>query len=270
MVIRSFLLIAITIQFFSCNPSKEESTSYSEEINSSASEALSRDSVRSIYLNRIEARSDPMPTRRIIEKNKLYPVDEAPLDTTFFVFRERLKDAVADKNIFFLMENIDDNIVLDDQRKGLSAFAQKWELTSEAATLQSPLWSLLNEILAGGGVFRDQRSTFIAPYITATFPEQAEPQTGAITGAGVRMRAAPSLNSQIEKVLTHDIVKIMETTTETTTINEETYPWTKVSTMEGIEGFVWGKFVGVPGKKELVFKKGNGSWKIVKLINKNI
>lgn len=266
---KSLLLITIiTLTAFSCKKAEKADPTYTESLELQSSQ-LSQDSMRILYLERIDQREDPLPTQQILEQGKLYPVDEAPLDTSFFVFREQLKDAVREKDIFFLLDKIDENIVIGEQAQGLSAFAQQWELTSEAATLQSSLWDILERLLSQGGVFNKLKNQFHSPYYFATYPEEEpSPQAGVILGAGVRMRSAPDLNSKILKNLTHDLVDILETTTEETTINEETHPWVKVQMKDELEGYVWGKFVGQVIKEQLVFQKTNAGWKIIRLIRR--
>lgn len=264
---RSLLLITIIIiSLFSCKKTPETEKTYTEGLELQPSQ-LSQDSMRVLYLERIKKQEAPFPTQQILEKDKLYPVDEAPLDTSFFVFREQLKDAVQKKDIFFLLDKIDENIIIGEQLQGLSSFAQHWELTSEAAMLESSLWEVLDQLLHSGGVFNEFGNQFLAPYYFATYPEEERSaQAGLILGAGVRMRSAPELNSKILKNLTHDRVQIMETTAEQTTINEESFPWVKLRTKDQTEGYVWGKFVGQPLQAQLVFKKTNRGWKVVRLI----
>lgn len=262
------LITIIMLSAFSCKKAEPTEKTYTESLELQASQ-LSKDSMRIIYLERINSRKDPLPTHQILEKDKLYPVDEAPLDTSFFVFREQLKDAVQQKDIFFLLDKIDENIVIGEQAQGLSAFAQKWELTSETATLQSTLWDVLEKILFSGGVFNEFKNQFQAPYYFATYPEEGRsPTAGIIAGAGVRMRSGPDLNSKIVHNLTHDLVEVLETTSEGTTINEETYPWIKVRTRDQQEGYVWGKFVEQPLNDQLIFRKTTAGWKIISLIKK--
>ncbi len=262
----SLLIIIMACFLWACNNNNKEENA-DKSAGKQHSPKLSKDSLRILYHQAIEAQIEPLPTKQIIEKNKLYPVDEAPLDTAFFVFREQLKKAVKEKNIFFLMDAIDENIVLDNQISGIGSFAQKWELTSESATLQSPLWPVLDKLLEGGGVFDDFKISFHGPYISATYPNDSPPrQAGVISGAGVRMRSAPSLNSKILKNLSHDLIDILETTSEETTINEETFPWIKIKTKENLEGYVWGKFVEKPINQEIIFKRVKNQWKIIKLI----
>jgi hypothetical protein len=261
------LITVLSIAILSCKKSDSTEKSYTESIASSSTSQLSADSLRVIFQERIKVQEDLFPSRQIIEKDKLYPVDEAPLDTLFFVFREQLKDAVQQKDIFFLLDKVDENIVIGEQAQGLSAFAQKWGLTSEAATLESSLWDVLDRLLLSGGVFNEFKSQFIAPYYFATFPDGSPTaNAGIIAGSGVRMRSAPNLNSKIIKNLTHDLIEILEVSSEKTTISEETFPWIKITTRDQREGFVWGKFVEKPLEEQLVFRKTEKGWKIVKLI----
>ncbi len=265
---RALLLPALlSILLCNCNRSENKSETYADSLTAQTTDALSEDSIRAIFNRRIQPQLELFPTQQIIEQGKLYPVDEAPLDTAFFVFREQLKDAVKRKDIFFIMEKTDANVLINDQKKGVSAFAQHWGLTSQAATIASPLWAQLSYLLNEGGVFTQNKTQFHAPYFSATFPaDLSKEENGVITGAGVRMRSAPSLNSQINKIVSHDLIQILEETPDSTTINEETFSWFKVKTQEDLEGYVWGKFIGRPDQDQVSFQKTATSWKIVKLI----
>lgn len=201
-------------------------------------------------------------TNRIYENGKCYPVDEAPTDTLFFVYRSDLLEAIRQKDIFYLLEQIESNILMADSTRGLDAFTAYWGLKDEAATEESLLWDKLEELLLEGGIFRkDDR--FIAPYYTALL-DNAPGNGGVITGEGVRMRVRPDLSSNIQKVLSYDIIKIEAITDVSLTIDEEMHPWVKVSSGTD-EGYVWGKYTR-PLEEKVVFEKNNGQWQITQLM----
>lgn len=214
-------------------------------------------------------RLDPMPTRQVKEAGKLYPVDEAPVDTAFFVFREELIDAVEEKNIFAIMEAVDDDIKAGfGSENGIAAFAGAWELESEEKTKQSPLWDVLADVLNGGGAFQDGRQRFVAPYVYAAWPDEYDAFThAAVTGAGVRLRSEPSLSSRIITMVSHDIVEFLGEENKTETIDGETYPWIHLRTLDGTEGYLWGKFVERPIGYRAGFEKRDGVWKMVFLVS---
>ena len=224
-----------------------------------------RDSLRKAYLALSKEKRDTLPRKQTPEAGKLYPVDEAPMDTAFFVFREKLLKAVEAKDIFPLMEAIDEHIKIGSGgENGLAAFARQWELESEERTQQSALWKVLASVLRGGGTFENGRRRFIAPYVSATWPEAYDPLShAAVTGAGVRMREAPSLNSRILTLVSNDVVVFLGESENPETVDGVTAPWIHVKTLDGTEGYVWGEFILRPADYRAEFQLGeDGQWRM--------
>ncbi len=229
--------------------------------------SLSAAELRAAYLQYLAELTDTLPARQIVEPGKLYPVDEALNDTAFFVFRENLRAAVQSREILELLPHISDSIIGPGGEKGLEAFTGRWELESESKIRQSPLWEILSRVMGSGGAFTDGGRAFRAPYAYATFPRDTydAAQFGAVTGAGVRMRASTSLNSTILTLVSHDIVPILEVSQQDQTIGSETYPWVKLRSPDGQEGFIWGKFVWHAGMFHAVFRQQQGVWQLTRL-----
>lgn len=231
---------------------------------------LSADSLRNLYGSFLaKAKTTAMPTRQIIEVGKLYPVDQAPLDTGFYVFRELLRQTVANKDAIGLMKVVDPQIQCsfgDDN--GAAAFVRQWEIDTPAKTPASQLWGVLDGILAGGGVFDEAKNEFYAPYVSGTFPQQYDSYTyGAITGSGVRLRAEPNMNSEILKTISYDIVEILETSPKDDTIGGKVFPWHKVRMADKKEGYIFGQFLGMTvGYRAVFVRKGPQEWKMTVLV----
>jgi len=261
-----FFILTLFIAPFSACTNQSADTSDSQQ--AEAQEAISPDSLRRAYLSYRSQQSDPLPLRQIVEAGKLYPVDEAPRDTAFFVFRERLLDAVNRRDIFPVMEAVDEQVKVGfSSENGLPAFITAWNLTSEEKIPGSGLWEVLEKVLRGGGVFQERDSRFVAPYVFATWPDAFDAVThAAVAGAGVRLREAPNLTSRILTVVSNDVVLFLGKTEATETIGGETFPWVHVKTLSGTEGYVWGRFVEQPTGYRAVFEKRNGRWKMVSLL----
>ncbi len=257
---RLFILSLLILLGISCSGDKSKAilvTDTATEITRSPAELSA---LYSKYKKKLS--SQLYDTNRIYEDEKCYPVDEAPTDTLFFVYRSELVEAIQQKDIFYLLEQIEGNILMADSIRGLDAFTEYWGLKDEAATEESLLWDKLEELLLEGGIFRkDDR--FIAPYYTALV-DNALGNGGVIIGEGVRMRARPDLSSNIQKVLTYDIIKIEAITDVSLTIDEEMHSWVKVSSGTD-EGYVWGKYTR-PLDEKVVFEKNNGQWQITQLM----
>ena len=146
---------------------------------------LSPDSLRQLYTNLRAMDSETLPTRQILEKDKLYPVDEAPLDTAFYIFRQRLLQAVRQHDVFALLDAAAKDIkVSGAQEPGVAGLVSHYGLTPEASDTL-PIWPILETLLELGGTFNNGRAVFTTPYYTATWPEDYPPgDYAAITGSG--------------------------------------------------------------------------------------
>ncbi len=258
----SFLLL-ILLFLTSCG--NDQQSSVDQDSNSPNVEVSQQetDSLKALYQNYLTKRQDWFPAKFIAEAGKLNPVDEALSDTAFFVFRETLLDAVRRKDVFFLLENTDQFIKYsfgDDG--GLAGFVQQWELDSPEGIQQSEVWKQLEAVLTMGGNFSDNGKTFTAPYYFGLFPDQLDAFThGVVTGRGVRMRSAPNLRAPIVKNLSFDIVEVIRETASLEIIGEDQYPWVQVKMTDGKEGYIWGKYIGLPiGFRAGFSKQPNGSW----------
>ena len=225
--------------------------------------SINTDSIRDLYLQYYTGLEDIFPKQQHVEKGKLYPVDEAPLDTVFFVFRESLKKVVAEKDVFGLLDVVDKDIKASfGGENGLADFVTIWNLdTKQPDSLE--IWSVLESVLSQGGVFKNGKKAFYAPYYYATWPDAYEVYDyGVITGSGVRMRETPSLNSRIVKTVSYNIVTILEEG-ERQEIGGEVYPWIKVDGLDGTQGYVYGKFIGYPIGFRVGFERKPEGWRMV-------
>ncbi|MEN0002836.1 MAG: SH3 domain-containing protein [Bacteroidota bacterium] len=261
-----FAFLCLVVICWACTTESKELEQRTEIV---TVDKVAIDSIRAVYAARMSKLENPFPTAQVLEVGKLNPVDEAPLDTMFFLLREDLKDAVARKDIFELLKWVDEDIKCSfGAESGLEGFIQLWGLDTPAKTQQSLLWGVLGDLLEQGGVFSDNGRRFTMPYTFATFPDQYDSFThGAITGSGVRIRERPDLNAGVVQSVSYEIVKIVERTAEELTIGGETHPWVKVALLNGKEGFVFGKFVASPLDYRAIFEQKAGEgWRMTVLV----
>ncbi len=263
------LLLAVLLLANACQSDNSTDTTTAENT-SPAPTAVINDSITQVYQEFFEQLENTFPLSCTPERGKVNPADAALKDTLFFVFREQLKSVIADKDIFGLLPHISEQIKTGfGADGGLQSFIQMWELDSPDKIAQSKLWSTLETVLNLGGQFHGggQNRYFEAPYLGPCWPHDAEPyEYGAVMGAGVRLRSAPSLNTQILKTLSYDLVKYIETTPIEETIGGESHPWIKVQLVDGTEGFLYGKFYRSPLDFRVGFQESVGQWKIVLLL----
>lgn len=260
-------LIAIMAAMLLAACGRDDNQQSKAEAEAATKPALSPDSLRILYRQFHAARTDSMPAYQPRGEGRLYPVDEAPLDTGFYVFREQLRQAVGRRDVFSLLDATAKDISISfGEENGFAKFVSMWGLDSKQPdTLE--IWGILERILSGGGAFSEGRKSFDAPYVYATWPEKYEPfDYGAITGAGVRLRAQPSLNSRILKTISYDIILVLNVGEEEE-IDGERYPWVEAETLDGTQGYVWGKFVGYPVGYRAGFQRQDGNaWRMSYLV----
>ena len=250
---------------FSCQNAATDNQQNNQEITSTTNSGPDRDSIRQLYTDLMESRSDAFPAKQVVEAGKVNPVDEAPLDTAFFLFREDLRKAVTEKDIFFLLDHIDKDIKNGfGDENGAENFVTIWDLDDPAKAENSRIWGILKRIMDYGGVFENNGKNFYAPYFCFAVPNDVDPyEDGMVLGQGVRLRSGPSLDFRIAGVVSYEIVKVLDDNAPKQTIGGETHSWYKVAMANGTEGFIFGKFIGRPIDFRIGFEQGSdGVWRM--------
>jgi hypothetical protein len=186
---------------------------------------------------------------------KLYPVDEAAKDPSFFAFRARLLKAIHKKDASFLLSIVDPKIANnfggDD---GLTQFKRIWH--PERPT--SPVWTELLAVLVLGGKF-DKDQSFAAPYLFNSFPEQFDAfEHGAVIEDGVRVRREPNTRGTVIRTLSFDIVKLGGGVNRRNP--GEKREWVLVELTDGQRGYVASEYIRSPIDYRAIFEKKNGKW----------
>lgn len=254
----TIILLAILPWLMLTCGKKQGDNSSSETLSAAQNFEENKDSLYQYYLSQPP---NDFPTKAVFEKGKLYPEDGASLDTSFFIYRGQMLEAVGKKDFLALLPMLDKNIKCSfGTCEGKAGFAELWQLDNPEKVAASELWPILERVLTNGGAF-DQENRFVAPYIFSNWSESYDAfEYGLIAGGGVRMRASPDLGSKILKNLSHDIVKILDTQGPDETIGGETFPWIQVETLDGTMGYVWGKFVASSIDFRAGFEKDAEGW----------
>ncbi len=259
-------LLALSFLLMHCgDPSGETAMDSAQTVDKPR---LSADSLRKLYAKYRAMQADTLPLQQQLEKGKLYPVDEAPRDTAFFVFRQQLIDALTHRRVFGLLDATAEDVRIEPEQPGqLAAFVEHFHLDTQAPDTLA-VWPLLRRVLQEGGTFSDNGRRFTAPYYAATWPaELYDPKEYAvITGTGVRLRQSPSLNGQILKTLSfHPIVRVHNYGPEEE-IGGQRHPWVQIELDNGAKGYVFGQFLGSPAGPRLVFEQRDGQWLMVEAV----
>lgn len=255
------------IIIFACNNNKNPAPTASTK----STRVVNQDSLRLAYGALMKQKPTLLPPKQIIEPGKLYPVDEGQTDTSFYVFRAELLKVLEAKDEFKLIEMVGDSIQNADDASeflfGISSFVEKWKLDVNKDSSQ--VWSVLTKIISQGGVFDETHDNFVAPYYIATFPDTVYDgyDVGVLTGEGVRVRAGTSVNSQVLKTISYDILPVLNWQEKEDIIDGETNYWVKVKYTENKVGYIFGKFLGSPHDYYATFtKQPNGSWLLTALL----
>ena len=193
---------------------------------------------------------------------RLYPVDEADQDPSFFAYRMRLLDAVVRRDAESLFDFISENIRAsfgDDA--GHEGFRNMWHPEDP----DSELWETLGQVLSGGGTFMDAQyvsddveASFQAPYYFARFPGERFDafQSGIIITDDVVVRAEPRQNASAIDTVGFQIVgvEIFES------VGDERDGWILVELDDERSGYVPASAIESPVGYRAIFQKQDGRW----------
>jgi hypothetical protein len=131
---------------------------------------------------------------------------------------------------------------------------------------QRRFWRDVRDALQLGVVISDDGRHAYAPYVVAG--RDIEVGDMAITGRGVRVRAAPSLTAPVVAVLSWIIVtpSYDSSPTDTIEIDGERYSWVEIKLPSGGVGFVPEKYIRYSTGPAVVFHKIDGHWQVVSFI----
>lgn len=186
---------------------------------------------------------------------KLYPVDEAASNPSFFTFRARLLKAVNERDVAYLMSIVSANIrnTFGDNN-GAAEFRKMWRLDRP----NSEIWKELTAVLSLGGKF-EGKQTFMAPYVYSNFPENFDAfEDWVIIGENVRVRREPNMRATVIKTLAFDVVKV--TDSRPTKARGEKSGWIAVQLADGQPGFVNEVFIRSGVDYRAIFEKQGDKW----------
>lgn len=190
---------------------------------------------------------------------KLYPVDEAQKDPSFYAFRNRLIEAIDHRDVSYII-----SILSDDVRgsfgsgPGVESFKIDWRIESP----DTLFWETLKGVLAAGGGFQTVRGkkVFLAPYVSSSFPPGFDSyEYAAIVGKNVRLRERPSIESRVIKLLSYDIVKVSDWRPQKS-VTGDRLEWLAVVLDGKWKGYVSESYVRGPNEYRAYFEKRKGRW----------
>ena len=193
---------------------------------------------------------------------KLYPVDEAARDPSFFAFRARLLQALQERDTAFVYAMLHPRIRNSfGGNGGIAEFREKWK----PGAPDSELWGVLTTVLALGGTM-DEDGRFTAPYVFSRFPDELDTfESAAVVGEGVRVRARPDTRSEVLATLSFDVVALGHECGASAG-SDRRGGWTGVRLADGACGFIAERYVRSPIDYRAIFQKVDGRWRMMLLI----
>jgi len=269
------LSIILIASFSNCNQTTKKEAEKAKIVAERAK--AEADSLRQVMalnkqLEDERASSLGLPTTSIKETGKLNPVDEGQVVSSFRSFRKELLDIIKNKDVDGLMGILDNEIKADfSNSTGKEAFKKKWNLDTKAS--KSLVWQELRNVVELGGTFENKDKTvFTAPYIFTSFPQGFDPKTyGAITGAGVRIRNAPSRGAKQIGTLSFDVVRLLpDNTPISEVVAKEKHVWKKIQMPNSQTiGYVFGKYLRTPNDYRASFERKGDTWKMFYFVKGN-
>ena len=190
---------------------------------------------------------------------ELVPYDESNKGSSFYKFREELLLVIAQKDQDSLMESLSPNIKNNFWGDGgKEEFKEIWKFKLGEESL---IWSELGWILRNGGRYLKDR--FCAPYVFTNWPNNFEPYDFyfAVIERDVKLREAPSTQSNIISTLNYSIVKVKERNF----FIMKPHEYVRVE-VHGKAGYIMKSKLRSPIDYRACFKETDEGWKLVTLI----
>lgn len=193
------------------------------------------------------------------------PRDEAAGDPSWTRFRDRLLEAVQQRDKKFVLGLVDRNVRNGiGQPNGLDEFIRQWEPDAE----NSPLWRELPRALHLGAAYYSHEKmprSLCAPYVLPRWPKNTDPHgNGAITARETALRATPSGSAAILASLGQSIVRVTDWEVADSDA-EVRQKWVKISANDR-EGFIPEEHIRSPLEHLACFRKGEAGWRLTSFL----
>ena len=191
----------------------------------------------------------------------LVPRDDGANDPSFVLFRARLVEAIARRDAETVLSLFapEARLSFGGTDGGPTGVRQVWY---ENGRPRPAFWAELGSVVALGSIrdpqpptsaYDDGEVLITAPYTFAGFPRDYDAfEHVAVLGENVRVRSAPSLESDVLTALTYTVVP-----------SRGGGEWTPITLADGRQGFISSRFVRSPIDYRIGFLKRGGGWSIV-------
>lgn len=193
------------------------------------------------------------------------PRDEAAGDTSWARFRDRLIEALQQRDRKHVLGVVDRNVRNGIGRpNGIEEFSRQWHIDED----DGPLWRELPRALTlAAAYYRHERMprSLCAPYVLPQWPKSIDPYGhGAITARQSDVRTAPSGAAAVLAGIGHAIVRVADWEVADTDADIK-QKWVKVQA-QNREGYVPEEHVRSPLEHLACFRKGEAGWRLVSFL----
>ncbi|WP_343747599.1 hypothetical protein [Fluviicola sp.] len=244
-----FLLIPISLTFFSCSDSSStkvtEADNITEKKTTSVTEIPRTDSILKVHTS----------------SSYIYPIDQTSDDASLKRFVSRLRQCVERKNLPEFISCLDTGIVVSygGGMHGIPTFLDEWKLNKQAE--KSALWSKMNLFLDLGGAWKDhQKTEFCFPYPQSDILFEHIDQdldwyrTAVCISPQTIVYEKAATNSKKTALLSYEVLEIMERGDH----------FIQIRTLDKqVSGFVKTEQLILSADAYPILQKVDGAWKIV-------
>lgn len=256
----TLLLLSLGLLISAC----QQSTTNEQAVQAVPIKAIAKEKTAQ-KTSRTQYQIPPWPVKAKEVKGKQYPYDEGQTNEGFVAFRNRLYQAVREKDATFLLSITSEDIFFSfGEDAGKANFIDYWKLTTAPET--SDIWKELALCLELGGGFDNynNKTRFTAPYLFLLDVFDDPFTEGVIVGDNVRLRNGQGLDSKIVGSLSWDHVTFsFDNDAKMDTIGGVADYWMNVKTLSGESGYVFGKYARSPIDYRVAFiELADGSWQM--------
>jgi hypothetical protein len=195
------------------------------------------------------------PKREKYPRQPLDLVDKARPGSDFYQFRERLRQAVRERNARFIRSITTPDIRLSFGKNSSTISDINLENPNE------PIWPKMEKALSTGCYRKNGRhEAWGCPHVSSVWHEHLEPSDYvAIAGERVNVYSQPSINSPIVDILSNEAVKKDRDSFPRSDLNNPNL-WTAIILPNGSRVYIQNRYVYDPIGYRAFFHKGKGGW----------
>lgn len=196
---------------------------------------------------------------RSYSRQPLNLVDQVPAGSDFYKFRQRLRQAVRERDARFIHAIADPKIRLT---VGRPRTIDNLNLSNPNA----PIWLEMEKIFSAGCSGSTKPETWICPHVFRAMPQNLDAfEYVAIVGKDVNVRLHPSIKSPVVGSLSNEAVK-RNRQVGSQPDSHSPNAWTAIIAPNGQPGYVLNRYVYSPIGYRSTFIKTGKDWKMVSLI----